>query len=87
MFLVEKMIGIGQPPLRIEIIKHFDYLDFELAYTNKRVIKVDGLALNVIGLDDLITLKKAAVRNRNKSRDQEDLSFLKKLKQFLKGSE
>lgn len=28
MFLVQKMIGIGSPPLRIEILKKLDVIDF-----------------------------------------------------------
>ena len=32
MFLVPKMIGIGKPPLRIELIKKLDTIDFKFAY-------------------------------------------------------
>lgn len=46
-------------------------------------MKVDGVSINVVALDDLILLKKAAIKGRNKSRDMEDLSFLEKLKAGL----
>ena len=36
-----------------------------------------------IDLNDLILLKHAAVKGRNKARDSEDLSFLQKLKAAL----
>jgi predicted nucleotidyltransferase len=84
MFLVPRMIGIGTPPLRIEILKKLDVVDFEFAFQRKRRIRVDGELLNVISLDDLILLKKAAIRGRNQPRDTEDLTFLEKIKKTFK---
>ena len=84
MFLVQKMIGIGQPPLRIEILKKLDIIDFKYAYRRVRKATVDGVSINVMDIDDLILLKKAAIKGRSKSRDTEDLSFLEKLKAKLK---
>jgi len=80
MFLVQKMIGIGQPPLRIEILKKLDVIDFKHAFQRVKKIRIDEILINVVNLDDLILLKKAAIKGRNKSRDMEDLSFLEKLK-------
>ena len=80
MFLAPKMIGIGEIPLRIEIFKKSDVVDFE--YACQRAVKtvIDDLQINVVSLEDLILLKKAAVKGRNKARDSEDLTFLQKLK-------
>ena len=86
MFVVEKMIGIGTPPLRIEVLKKLDAVDFTYAYQRAEMKKVDGLNIRVISLDDLILLKKAAIRDRSKARDSEDLSFLQKVKSKLKRS-
>ena len=83
MFLVQKMIGIGEPPLRIEILKKLNVVDFHFAFQRAKKVKVDGISINVVDLDDLILLKKAAIKGRNKSRDMEDLSFLEKLKAEL----
>jgi predicted nucleotidyltransferase len=83
MFLVSKMIGIGEPPLRIEILKKLDAVDFSYAYERSESKKVDGLDIRVVGLDDLILLKKAAAEGRSKARDSEDLTFLEKLKTRL----
>lgn len=58
MFLVPKMIGIGQPPLRIEILKKLD-IDFEFAFQRARKVTVDNVSINVVDLDDLILLKKS----------------------------
>ena len=85
MFLVPKMIGIGEPPLRIEILKKLDVVDFNYAFQRAVKKKVDGLTINIVSLDDLILLKKSAVKDRNSYRDVEDLNFLEKLKDtFLK---
>lgn len=84
MFLTEKLVGIGDPPLRIEILKKLDAVDFKYAF--ERIIrrKVDGIEINVVGLDDLVLLKKAAAKDRKKARDKEDLTFLQLLKSKLR---
>ena len=84
MFMVPKMVGIGHPPLRIELLKKLDTIDFEYAYQRVQLKRVDGLEIRVASIDDLILLKKAARKDRSKSRDLEDLSFLEKLKNRLK---
>lgn len=83
MFLVPKMVVIGEPPLRIEVLKKLDTVDFQYAFARTKIIQVDGLSLRVVSLDDLILLKQAAVKGRNKARDTEDLTFLQKLKASL----
>ena len=45
---------------------------------NYAMMNID--VVNVVDLDDLIQLKKAAIKGRSNSRDSEDLSFLEKLK-------
>lgn len=80
MFLVTKMIGIGEPPLRIEILKKLDVVDFSYAFQRAELKLVDGLKINVVSLEDLILLKKAAEIGRSKARDSEDLQFLENLK-------
>ena len=75
MFLVPKMVGSGEIPLRIEILKKLDVEDFKSAFQQAINAMVDGLQINVVSLEDLILLKKAAAKNRNKSRDSEDLAY------------
>lgn len=76
MFLVQKMIGIGEPPLRIDLLKKLDTVDFKYAYQRVKRKKLDGIEINVVSLDDLILLKKAEVKGRNKARDAEEVTFL-----------
>lgn len=80
MFLVPKIIGIGEPPLRIKLLKQLDQIDFSYAFSRAISKKINDLEIKVISLDDLILLKKAAVTDRKAARDEEDLSFLEKLK-------
>lgn len=84
MFLVEKMIGIGMPPIRIEILKKLDTIDFKFAYQRAEIKSIDGLEIKVVSLDDLILLKEAAVKGRDKERDREDLAFLLRFKKALR---
>jgi len=60
-----------------------DTIDFKYAFQRGRQVVVDGLHINVVSLEDLILMKQAAVKGRNKSRDSEDLTFLQKLKENL----
>ena len=83
MFIVPRMVVIGEAPLRIEIIKKLDVVDFKYAYQRVKTMQVDNLSVPVVNLNDLILLKHAAVKGRNKARDSEDLSFLQKLKAAL----
>jgi len=67
---------IGYPPLRIDILNEIDGVNFTEAYPNKLIIDVDGLAVNYIGLDDLIRNKQVSGRKQ----DIADISELNKLK-------
>ncbi|MEN8250133.1 MAG: hypothetical protein ABFS32_14470 [Bacteroidota bacterium] len=80
MFLVPKMVGIGDPPLRIKLLKEVGIVDFKYAFKRSIRKKVEGLEINVIGLEDLELLKKEAIKSRKKSRDEEDLKFIQSLK-------
>lgn len=83
MFLVPKMVTIGEPPLRIELLKKLDAVNFKYAHSRAKIVNADNILIRVVSLDDLILLKKAALKDRNKARDSEDLSFLEKLKSSL----
>lgn len=76
MFQLPAVVDIGDEPFKIELLKKLDVIDFDLAFKRANRIKVDDLIINVISLDDLILLKKAALNDRNEPRDKEDLEFL-----------
>lgn len=77
MFTTEdKNVFIGESPLRVDIMKKLSRVSFKEAYNNKREAEIDGVIIHCIGLDDLITTKKASARPK----DLEDLKHLIKPK-------
>ena len=54
-----------------------DYVDFEKAYKNRKILSDDQISVSVISIDDLISLKELAGRGR----DLVDLKILRELKE------
>lgn len=67
-----KVIRMGVPPVRLEVITSASGLDFEECYNNRSIIEIDGIPVNLISLEDLKKNKLAAGRYR----DLEDLRHL-----------
>ncbi len=57
-----RVVQIGLPPLRIDIINEADGITFEEAWSDHGVLDVDGRAIPIIGRDALIRNKRAAAR-------------------------
>ena len=73
LFLEEnKIIRMGVPPVRLEIITSISGVDFDLCYQQKNLGKVDGVEVNIIDLDNLRKNKKASGRYK----DMNDLENL-----------
>ncbi len=53
---------IGSSPRRIDIITRIDGVAFEKAYANKKEVVIEGLAVPVISVEDLIANKRASGR-------------------------
>ena len=71
----DNIIQLGYEPNRIDILVSVEGLDFEKAYSKKVEYKYDGIILNFISIEDLITAKNQAGRPQ----DLADADFLKKL--------
>ena len=71
------VIRIGDSPVQIEIINRADGIDIDDCFSRKMVFDVDGIKINLISKDDLITNKKASGRH-NDLADVENLEYLKK---------
>jgi predicted nucleotidyltransferase len=63
---------IGNSPRRIDIITSASGVDFEQAYSNKKIVILEGLEVPVISLQDLIVNKRASGR-------MQDLADVEKL--------
>ena len=67
-----KVIRIGEPPVRLEVITSASGVDFKECFSNREVIEIDGIPINFISLEDLKKNKRTAGRFK----DMEDLEHL-----------
>jgi hypothetical protein len=73
LFLEEnKVIRMGVPPVRLEVITGASGVNFEECYSNREVVEIEGILINFISLQDLKRNKQAAGRHK----DLEDLEHL-----------
>ena len=61
----EGMIRLGVPPLRLEILKVVDGVEFEECYERRIVDTLDGVEVSIISLKDLRKNKKACGRHKD----------------------
>ena len=72
-FLEEnKVIRMGVPPVRLEVITSASGVDFNQCYADRETVEIDGIPINFISLGDLKKNKQAAGRHK----DLEDLEHL-----------
>jgi predicted nucleotidyltransferase len=56
---------IGNSPRRIDILTRISGIEFENAYANREIVRVDGVDIPVISMSDLITNKRASGRTQD----------------------
>jgi hypothetical protein len=69
----DKVIRMGNPPLRIEVLTSISGVDFDKAYSERVTENIDEISVNFISLDNLKINKKASGRHK----DLDDLEHLK----------
>jgi len=69
----DRIIQIGDPPLRIDLITDIDGIDFNTAWDNKDTSNYGKQKINIINRDLFIQNKSASGRQK----DKEDLEKLK----------
>ena len=69
-----KIIRMGVPPMRIEVLTEIDGVAFPDCFAAREVVILDGLNVNMISLSDLRTNKLASGRHK----DLDDLEHLPK---------
>jgi predicted nucleotidyltransferase len=67
-----KVIRMGEPPVRLEVITSASGVDFTECFSNREILEIDGIPITFISLEDLKKNKRAAGRFR----DMEDLEHL-----------
>ena len=74
MFLEEgKVIRMGFPPVRIEILTSISGVNFQECFSTKIIDQIDGITINIIDLGHLKINKKASGRHKDLD-DLENLS-------------
>ena len=68
-----KIVRMGIPPMRLEIVTTISGVEFAPCYERRSSVVIEGVAVNIIGLDDLKTNKKASGRHKDLN-DLEQLS-------------
>lgn len=68
----DKVIRMGVPPVRIEVITGASGVVFSECYSRREIIEIDDIRVNFICLEDLKVNKKASARHK----DLEDLEHL-----------
>jgi hypothetical protein len=69
----DKVIRMGVPPVRIDIVTRVEGLDFTLCFARRTLEQLDGVEVNLISLEDLKTNK----RTMGRPKDLDDLEHLK----------
>jgi predicted nucleotidyltransferase len=59
------MFQLGMPPCRVDFLTSVPGLEFEHAFSAKKLADVDGLSVPFISLTDLITAKRTAGREQD----------------------
>jgi hypothetical protein len=70
-----RMISIGRPPSRIDVLNDLTGVDFAAAWSRRNTVVVDDIEVPFISLADLIEAKRACGRPQ----DLTDLANLEKL--------
>ena len=75
-FLEGSPADLGQPPLRVDFLRSIEGVESAGLFARAVDAEVDGLAIKVISLDDLIVNKRAAARPQ----DILDADFLERVR-------
>jgi hypothetical protein len=62
----DEIVWFGVPPVRVDLLKSAAGIDFSTAYTRCVRMAAGDLAIPVVGLDDLIAMKRAADRDQDR---------------------
>ena len=60
-----KIIRMGYPPIRIEVLTEISGVNFEQCYARRKETKIDGIKIKIISFEDLLKNKKASGRYKD----------------------
>ena len=59
-FDTDTVVELGQPPRRIDLLTAIDGVEFKACFVRREKVRLAGIHLNIIGLEDFKTNKRAA---------------------------
>ena len=62
----DEIVWFGMPPERVDLLKSAAGLEFEAAYARRAEMTLDSGSISIVGIDDLITMKRAADRDQDR---------------------
>lgn len=60
-----KVIRMGHPPIRIEVLTKISGVNFERCYERRKETKIDGIKVKIISFKDLLKNKEASGRYKD----------------------
>jgi hypothetical protein len=75
----DEILYLGVPPVRVDILRRADGISTEAALGRAQPVKVDGLDVPVVALEDLLANKRAAGR-------KQDLADVELLERFARAT-
>jgi hypothetical protein len=72
LLLEKRVIGMGLPPFKIEVVTSIDGVSFTDCFANKLIVEIDGISVPYLSLKNLRENKKASGRYK----DLNDLEHL-----------
>jgi predicted nucleotidyltransferase len=64
-FTEDTVVQLGQPPRRIDLLTGIDGVSFDACFSRREQVVVDGVRLNIIGLEDFKANKRASGRPKD----------------------
>ena len=61
-FAADTVVQLGHPPRRIDLLTAIDGVSFDDCFARREIVALDGVSLNIIGLDDFKANKRASGR-------------------------
>ena len=61
-FDTDTVVQLGQPPRRIDLLTAIDGVTFDACFARREQVELAGVCLNIIGLEDFKTNKRASGR-------------------------
>jgi predicted nucleotidyltransferase len=63
----DEVVWFGVAPARVDLLKSAGGVDFDAAYARRAQMKAGSLEIAVVGIEDLLTMKRAADRDQDRA--------------------